>query len=96
MFNRLLLLLMDENFFGKRAIFSLKAIKVLRAKGINAELYPDAAKMKKQMNYANKRNIPFVVLVGEEEIQSNTYTLKNMGSGEQLKVPLDELLSQVK
>ena len=84
------------NFGNSEALFSLKAIKALRAKGINAELYPDAVKMKKQMNYANKRNIPFVVLVGEEEIQSNTYTLKNMGSGEQLKVPLDELISQIK
>ncbi len=81
------------NFGKAEALFSLKAIKVLRDNGINAELHPDAAKMKKQMNYANKRNIPFVVLVGEEEMQSKSYTLKNMSSGEQFKVSLEELIS---
>ena len=84
------------NFGEKEALFSLKAIKQLRLKGVNAELYPDAAKMKKQMNYANKRNIPFVVLVGEEEINSNTYTLKDMISGEQNKGSLETLISTIK
>ncbi|WP_339916430.1 histidine--tRNA ligase [Yeosuana marina] len=84
------------NFGDKEALFSLKAIKKLRESGINAELYPDAAKMKKQMNHANKRNIPFVVLVGEEEITSNSYTLKNMISGEQQKLTLEELVSVIK
>ena len=60
------------NFGEKEALFSLKAIKALRLQQVNAELYPDAAKMKKQMNHANKRHIPFVVLVGDEEIESNT------------------------
>ena len=84
------------NFGDKEALFSLKAIKHLRLQGINAELYPDIAKMKKQMNHANKRAIPFVVLVGDQEIDSNTYTLKNMGSGEQDKVSLDALTSKIK
>ena len=84
------------NFGEAEALFSLKAVKTLRQQQINAELYPDAAKMKKQMNYANKRNIPFVVLVGEEEMNSNSYTLKNMNSGEQIKVSLKELASQIK
>lgn len=84
------------NFGDKEALFCLKAIKKLRLEGINTELYPDADKMKKQMNHANKRNIPFVVLVGEEEMTSNTYTLKNMVSGEQFKVSLDDLISKVK
>ena len=84
------------NFGDKEALFSLKAIKELRKQGINAELYPDAAKMKKQMNHANKRAIPFVVLVGDQEIESNTYTLKNMVSGEQLKVSLEALSSHIK
>tara|TARA_R110002049_G_scaffold302258_1_gene494987 strand:+ start:53752 stop:55398 length:1647 start_codon:yes stop_codon:yes gene_type:complete len=84
------------NFGDKEALFSLKAIKQLRLNGINAELYPDAVKMKKQMNHANKRTIPFVVLVGEEEINSNTYTLKNMISGEQSKVSLEDLIGAVK
>lgn len=84
------------NFGEKEALFSLKAIKQLRLQGVNTELYPDAAKMKKQMNHANKRNIPFVVLVGEQEINSNTYTLKDMISGEQNKVSLQELISHIK
>ncbi|MCL4116831.1 UNVERIFIED_CONTAM: hypothetical protein GTU68_000622 [Idotea baltica] len=84
------------NFGDNEALFSLKAIKELRANGINAELYPDAAKMKKQMNHANKRAIPFVVLVGEEEVKSNTFTLKNMVSGEQDKVSLEALIERVK
>ncbi|MFV9551458.1 histidine--tRNA ligase [Algibacter sp. PT7-4] len=84
------------NFGDKEALFSLKAIKQLRNHGINAELYPDAAKMKKQMNHANKRQIPYVVLVGEQEIESDNYTLKNMISGEQNKVSLDVLISEIK
>ncbi len=80
------------NFGEKEALFSLKAINKLRLQGINAELYPDAAKMKKQMTYANKRAVPYVVLVGDEEITSNTYTLKNMNTGDQNKVTLEDLL----
>jgi len=52
--------------------------------------------MKKQMNHANKRAIPFVVLVGDQEIESNTYTLKDMGSGEQHKLSLEALMSHIK
>ncbi|MEQ3664924.1 MULTISPECIES: histidine--tRNA ligase [unclassified Olleya] len=84
------------NFGDKESLFSLKAIKALRANNINAELYPDSAKMKKQMNYANKRNIPFVVLVGEEELKNNQFTLKNMISGEQDKVNLEVLITKLK
>lgn len=84
------------NFGDKEALFSLKAIKQLRIRGIRSELYPDAAKMKKQMNHANKRRIPFVVLVGEDEMNSNMLTLKKMNSGEQLKVSLDELIYHIK
>ena len=84
------------NFGDKEALFSLKAIKQLRTHGINAELYSDAAKMKKQMNHANKRAIPFVVLVGDQEIESNTFTLKNMISGAQSKISLDALIAEIK
>lgn len=84
------------NFGKEEALFALKAIKVLREKGFNAELYPDNAKMKKQMTYANKRNVPYVVMVGEEELKNNKYTLKDMSSGEQQKCSLDELLNKVK
>ncbi|MBD3862336.1 histidine--tRNA ligase [Olleya marilimosa] len=84
------------NFGDKESLFSLKAIKALRENNINAELYPDSAKMKKQMNYANKRNIPYVVLVGEEELKNNQFTLKNMISGEQDKVDLEALVTRLK
>ncbi|MBP1839832.1 histidine--tRNA ligase [Formosa algae] len=84
------------NFGDTEALYSLKAIQKLRAAGINAELYPDTAKMKKQMNHANKRAIPFVVLVGEEEVKSEVYTLKDMIKGEQDKLDLDALIAAVK
>ncbi|MEN8187626.1 MAG: histidine--tRNA ligase [Bacteroidota bacterium] len=71
------------NFGEKEALYCMKAIKELRESGIKSELYPDTAKLKKQMNYANKREIPFVVLVGEKEVQENMFTLKNMQTGEQ-------------
>ncbi|WP_159023976.1 histidine--tRNA ligase [Formosa sp. L2A11] len=84
------------NFGDSEALYSLKTIQKLRAAGVNAELYPDATKMKKQMNHANKRAIPFVVLVGEEEVKSEIYTLKNMINGEQDKIDFNTLLELVK
>ncbi len=80
------------NFGEKEALYSMQAIKELRDYQIKSELYPDAAKMKKQMNYANKRQIEYVVLVGEQEITSNSYTLKNMTSGEQSSCNLETLI----
>lgn len=80
------------NFGETEAMACMKAIKALRAKDINVELYPDATKMKKQLNYANKRNIKYVILVGESEMQSNTFALKNMLSGEQKNVTLNTLI----
>ncbi|MCK5781271.1 MAG: histidine--tRNA ligase [Flavobacteriales bacterium] len=79
------------NFGDKEALYCLKAIKELRENGVVAELYPDNAKMKKQMNYANKKAIPFVALVGEEEMNANEITIKNMESGEQTKYTLAQL-----
>jgi histidyl-tRNA synthetase len=64
----------------------------LRKKGINAEIFPDKAKMQKQMNYANKKEIPFVILAGESEIQAKSFTLKNMESGEQKSISAEELI----
>ena len=77
------------------AIASLKAIKRLRASNISAELYPDSAKMKKQMAYANALAIPFVAIIGESELTDGTVTLKNMSSGEQSAVAIDELPSKI-
>jgi histidyl-tRNA synthetase len=84
------------NFGDKEAMACLQAVTQLRQNGVKAELYPDNAKMKKQMTHANRRNIPYVVLVGEEEMNSGIYTLKNMLTGEQHKLNLKELLSTLK
>jgi len=74
----------------------MKAIAKLRAENIKSELFPDNAKMKKQMNYANKREIPFVVIVGSREIENQEFTLKNMISGEQNNYNLKELIKELK
>lgn len=79
------------NFGEKEAAYCLPIIKTVREKGICAEIFPDSAKMKKQMNYANAKHIPFVVLVGENEMDMAKVTLKNMNSGEQRVVSTDEL-----
>ncbi|MDT0647548.1 histidine--tRNA ligase [Zunongwangia sp. F260] len=79
------------NFGEKEALYALKAVRKLREEDVTAELFPDSAKMKKQMNHANKRNIPFVVLAGEEEMAQEKFTLKNMKSGEQRTVNAEEL-----
>ncbi|WP_397446247.1 histidine--tRNA ligase [Polaribacter sp. R77954] len=84
------------NFGEAEGLYCMKAITQLRAHGIKSELFPDAAKMKKQMNYANKREIEFVVLVGSQEIENNAFTLKNMISGAQTKCSLSELISHLK
>ncbi|WP_405566083.1 histidine--tRNA ligase [Polaribacter sp. Asnod6-C07] len=84
------------NFGDAEALYSMKAIAELRKQNIKSELYPDAAKMKKQMNYANKREIEFVVLVGSQEVEKQEYTLKNMVSGEQTKCSLSELIEKIK
>jgi len=82
------------NFGDKEALYAMQAISKLRAKGITSELYPDNAKMKKQMGYADKRSIPFVVLAGDKEMEAQTFTLKNMLSGEQETVSFEELASK--
>lgn len=84
------------NFGDKEAAYSLKAINVLRKNNIKAELYPESSKMKKQLTYANKREIPYVVLVGSAEIDNENYTLKNMQSGAQQVCSLEELLKITK
>lgn len=83
------------NFGTKEEKFCLSLLQSLRQQGINAELYPDAAKMKKQMTYADKKGIPFVALVGENEIQSGTVALKNMQTGEQENVKIEELAHKI-
>lgn len=83
------------NFGEKEAGYCLNALQQLRAENIRAELYPDASKMKKQMKYANDKKIPFVVMVGEDEMNSGQLSLKNMESGEQTTVDISKLISSV-
>lgn len=84
------------NFGAKEASYCLQLLAKLREAGINAELYPDSAKMKKQMTYANTKHIPFVALVGESEMETGLISLKNMQTGEQQKVSLEELIKTLK
>ncbi len=83
------------NFGEKEALQSLKYVKKLRQKGINVELYPDYVKMKKQMVYANKKNIAYIAMVGEEEMKNNTLTLKNMTEGSQKSITIKELIKEL-
>ena len=84
------------NFGEKETEYCLPILSKVRASGIRSELYPDAAKMKKQMSYANAKHIPFVVLAGDNEIAAQKVTLKNMETGEQFLVTPDELIEKVK
>ena len=87
---------MFVNFGKEEEKHCLKLIQEIRKNGISAELYPDSAKMKKQMKYADQKSIPTVVLIGQDEIKSGLFTFKDMKSGEQQKVNLDELISILK
>ena len=83
------------NFGEQETAYCLPIINKVRAKGVRAELYPDASKMKKQMSYANAKQIPFVVLAGESEMAEGKVTLKNMETGEQALVDADALAEKL-
>ena len=80
------------NFGDKETAYCMPIVAKVRAAGIRAELYPDAAKMKKQMSYANAKQIPFVALAGDNEMAEGKVTLKNMATGEQNMVSAEELI----
>ena len=83
------------NFGEKETAYCLPIINKVRAEGIRAEIYPDSAKMKKQMSYANAKQIPFVALAGENEMQAGKITLKNMETGDQQMLSPDELIERL-
>lgn len=83
------------NFGEEEALYALKAVTQLRTSSVSSELYPDAAKMKKQMTYADRRSIPYVVLAGGSEMQSKVYNLKNMKTGEQESFSLENLVRKL-
>ena len=79
------------NFGTAPAAESLRIVKELRAKGIPAEVYPDSAKMKKQISYANALNVPFFAMIGEDELAAGTVGIKNMTTGEQMSLPVADV-----
>ncbi len=83
------------NFGEKETAYCMSMLAQIRAAGIRAEMFPDAAKMKKQMSYANAKQIPFVALAGDNEIAEGKVTLKNMSTGEQSLVTLSELVNKL-
>ncbi|OJJ21339.1 histidine--tRNA ligase [marine bacterium AO1-C] len=87
---------MFTNFGEKEAAYVLPLLNRFRAAGISCEIYPDAAKFKKQFNYANRKNIPFVIVAGDEEMKVGKLALKTMETGEQAILEVDEVIDQIK
>ncbi|WP_321517062.1 histidine--tRNA ligase [Marinifilum fragile] len=83
------------NFGEKEELFCLPILSQLRANGINAEIYPTSHKMKKQMTYANNKNIPYVIMVGESEMEEGLVSLKNMETGDQDKLTPEQLIEKL-
>jgi histidyl-tRNA synthetase len=81
------------NFGDKEALYAMKAIVKLRQNGIKVELYPDKSKIDKQFKHADKRGIPFAVIVGESEMEREEFGLKNLATGEQQKVDFKTLVT---
>jgi len=73
--------------------YGISVLQALRKKEVAAEIYPDTNKLKKQLEYANRKMIPFVVVIGSEEMSSGLLTLKNMETGDQKKVTLEQLVN---
>jgi len=84
------------NFGDKEALYAMQAITKLRKAGIKAELFPDAAKIGKQFQHADKRGIPFAVLCGDEEMANGRFTLKDLASGTQESMDFDTLLEKIR
>ncbi|MBR5780993.1 MAG: histidine--tRNA ligase [Bacteroidales bacterium] len=84
------------NFGPKEERYCLPYLQQLRRNGVNAEIYPDSAKLQKQMKYADQRGIPVVVMAGEDEMNNKTFTVKFMKEGRQEKVAADELLNVIR
>jgi histidyl-tRNA synthetase len=84
------------NFGNEAAGFALKLADSLRGAGISAEFYPDAAKLKKQIAYADARKIPYVIMAGEEEIKNDRLSLKNMATGGQTEIPAGDILTSLR
>ncbi len=86
---------MFVNFGVKEEAYCLPLLQELRDRGINSEIFPEASKMKKQMTYANNKNIPYVILVGDNEISKDVLTVKEMISGNQVEMTFDDFLKKL-
>lgn len=84
------------NFSADDEKYALTGLRAIRKAGISAEIYPDHVKVGKQMSYANNKSIPFVIMAGENERQNNTFTLKNMATGEQSELKLEDLIEKIR
>ena len=82
-------------FDEKSHQYAFRCLNKLRAAGINADLYPDPVKMKKQMKYANNRNVPYVILIGDNEMESGELTFKNMRTGEQDQLSIEKIIARL-
>lgn len=82
------------NFGDEELPYCLKIVDNLRRRGVKTELYPDAAKLKKQMSYANTRGIPFIIMAGEDEMKSGEVTVKDMAEGRQERIPVEALYNR--
>ncbi len=87
---------MFVNFGDNEVKYALPMLKTLRKEGINAEIYPDPAKMKKQLGWADNKGIPFIIMAGSEEIKSEKFMLKDMNKGEQEILSAEELINKLK
>ena len=83
------------NFGGADELYALQLLARVREQGFNGEIYPDASKMKKQMAYADKKGIPYVAIVGEQERAQGLVMLKNMASGDQQPVNFEALIKVI-
>jgi len=83
------------HFDKKTQDHGLGLLQAFRKENISCEIFPDLAKLKKQLNYANRNNIPYVLVVGEEELKSKEYTLKNMNKGEQKQLTLEQIIKEL-
>ena len=76
--------------------FAFNCLNKIREAGINSDIYPEPTKLKKQLDYADRREVPFVILIGSDEMESGILTIKNMKTGEQQKLALTDIIEQLK
>jgi histidyl-tRNA synthetase len=84
------------NFGGQEERYSMKILELMHRQGISGEIYPEAAKMKKQFSYADDKRIPFVAIIGSEEMQNHSLSLKNMNTGEQDTLSVEQAIKKIK